>query len=89
MMSVDSPADIRRGNVVQTAPKGPVPTTKQDWTSRAGAQRLAKRIEAYWRAKGATVTCTTMAEGVLNSPDVAHHVVRSDMVNGLPRGWPA
>ena len=57
----------------------------EDHCTPEGARRLAKRIEAYWKARGHDVTCE-LVEGAFTQPmRSARTDIRSDMVGGLPR----
>jgi hypothetical protein len=57
-----------------------------DFCSRNGAQVLKARIEAYWRERGHTVTVALHNVGFHPAIRAARFDVRSDMVNGMPRG---
>ena len=65
-----------------------------DYLSRAGAERLAHRIEQHWLP--ARVKCTVIEVGRAGKGG-AYYQVRSDMLDGLPRSlarpqlvpWPA
>lgn len=49
----------------------------QDWLAPDGAERLARQIREYWSRLGFRVeTLTISAMGC--------HMVRSDMINGMP-----
>jgi hypothetical protein len=54
----------------------------QDFFKEKGAKALASYIMGYWRAKGEKVN--VWAEKVHITPDSFIHVVKSDLVNGLP-----
>lgn len=64
-----------------------------DHCSREGAEKLARRIQAYWAARSTTVPYV-YAEPVFarsnNNPEKRNtHQVRSDLINGMPqRGVP-
>lgn len=60
---------------------GPTPDT---WESRERAAALARRIEAYWRARGAKVTARLTKDPTWSSQTNPDHWVRSDMLGGLP-----
>lgn len=52
--------------------------------------RRARKIEAYWQSRGATVICITRYVPGKHSRDESRRFVgwwevRSDMINGLPR----
>lgn len=54
--------------------------------TKDAAKQLARRIEAYWRARGYVVN--VRAEPMRESYDdkvPAYYQVRSDMIGGLPR----
>jgi hypothetical protein len=53
--------------------------TERDWCGRLGALELGRKIEAYWRERGRTVTCRTEPSGF------GVIAVRSDLLGGLPR----
>ena len=55
-----------------------------DTFSRAGAEGLKARIEAYWRARGHEVTITVEKRGFVPTLRGAHWVLRSNMVGGWP-----
>jgi hypothetical protein len=49
------------------------------------AAMLAKRITAYWKKRGGTVNCwAEQIDGILDGRGTIH-VVRSDMISGMPR----
>jgi hypothetical protein len=53
---------------------------------REGAQILSGRITRYWRRDGYVVNCRV--EPLFpDDPVCETYVIRSDMINGLPRGW--
>ncbi|MGD9967363.1 MAG: hypothetical protein AB7T59_12630 [Hyphomonadaceae bacterium] len=58
---------------------------ESDFCSRDGAQALKARIEAYWRARGHTVTVGLHNVGFHPAIRAARFDVRSDMINGMPR----
>lgn len=58
-----------------------------DHCDREGANALKTRIETYWRERGAVVTVELVASPYLPAMRIARVDVRSDMLNGLPRGW--
>lgn len=51
-----------------------------DYTTPSGARLLASKLRAYWAARGYAL------EPVTAELAPRLHVVRSDLVNGLPRG---
>ena len=59
-----------------------------DYCSKEGAQSLAEKIEAYWRARGMHVMCALRDAGFHPAVRSSRFDVRSDMVNGLPRSLP-
>jgi hypothetical protein len=61
-------------------------TTTGEFTDRLGACELKARIEEYWRARGHEIQ-VILVEAAFNPALRACRVdVRSDLVNGLPRG---
>ena len=57
-----------------------------DYCSQDGAQALKARIEAYWAARGQQVMVALHNVGFHPAIRAARFDVRSDMVNGRPRG---
>ena len=57
-----------------------------DFCSREGAVALKEKIEAYWRERGQHVMIALHNVGFHPAIRAARYDVRSDMVNGLPRG---
>lgn len=57
-----------------------------DFCSRSGAHELKAKIEAYWRARGHTVQVVLHNVGFHPAIRAARFDVRSDMINGMPRG---
>ncbi|HWA00975.1 MAG TPA: hypothetical protein VG841_11750 [Caulobacterales bacterium] len=57
-----------------------------DYCSRDGAAALKEKIEAYWRERGQDVMLSLHNVGFHPAIRAARYDVRSDMVNGLPRG---
>lgn len=55
-----------------------------DWMTADNARRLAKRIETYWAVRGQHVYTTVTRESTSNGAGI--YVIRSDMVDGYPRG---
>jgi hypothetical protein len=56
-----------------------------DLCTDSGAQRLAAKIEDFWRKKGFDVQIDLRPEGFVSTMRSARTDVRSDMVNGMPR----
>lgn len=61
-------------------------TSEADYCSREGASALKMKIEAYWRERGQDVLLSLHNVGFHPAIRAARFDVRSDMVNGLPRG---
>jgi hypothetical protein len=59
---------------------------ESDYCSRDGAMALKARIEAYWRERGQDVMIALHNVGFHPAIRAARYDVRSDMVNGMPRG---
>jgi hypothetical protein len=57
-----------------------------DYCSREGAMALKAKIEAYWRGRGQHVMIVLNNVGFHPAIRAARYDVRSDMVNGKPRG---
>lgn len=57
-----------------------------DFCSREGAIALKEKIEAYWVARGQNVMIALHNVGFHPAIRAARYDVRSDMVNGMPRG---
>lgn len=53
--------------------------------SRAGAARLAKKIEDYWAERGRHVQTALVEEGFSPVTRQKRYDIRSDMLNGWPR----
>lgn len=53
--------------------------------SKAGAERLKERIEAYWRARGREVFVRITPSGFHRAIRSARYDLRSDLIDGLPR----
>jgi hypothetical protein len=50
------------------------------------AERLAKRLKRFWRARGYEITTTVTHEKVYERGHLENvYAVRTDMVNGFPR----
>ena len=56
-----------------------------DFCDRDGANRLALKIQDYWRKRGFDVTIDARDEGFVPTMRSARTDLRSDMVNGMPR----
>lgn len=56
-----------------------------DHCTDSGAQRLAIKIQDFWRKKGFDVQVDLRPEGFVSTMRSARTDVRSDMVNGMPR----
>ena len=57
-----------------------------DFCSRDGAAALKSKIEDYWRLRGQDVMLSLHNVGFHPAIRAARYDVRSDMVNGMPRG---
>lgn len=57
-----------------------------DFCSREGALALKEKIEAYWRERGQHVMVSLQNVGFHPAIRAARYDLRTDMVNGLPRG---
>ena len=62
-------------------PRAVEPPDLPDFSTKAGAQKLAATIANYWRARGATVTVETF---VVLGAEGRNYGIRSNLVNGLP-----
>jgi len=62
---------------------------ESDYCSRDGATALKEKIEAYWRDRGLEVQIALHNVGFHPAIRAARYDVRSDMVNGMPRGMRA
>lgn len=58
----------------------------EDHCTEAGAKRLAARIERYWAAHGHPVRVRTVAAEFHHTMRSTRTDIRSDMLNGWPRG---
>ncbi|MEL6507432.1 MAG: hypothetical protein AAGL18_03800 [Pseudomonadota bacterium] len=56
-----------------------------EYCTNDGADRLARKIQDYWRKQGFEVSVETIKEGFVSTMRSARTDVRSDMVNGMPR----
>lgn len=61
----------------------------KDTFSEAGAKEVKKRIEDYWADRGHKVQVFIEKKGFVPTLRGAHWVVRSNLVDGLPRSSPA
>lgn len=59
---------------------------ESDYCSREGAMALKQMIEAYWRERGQDVMIALHNVGFHPAIRAARYDLRSDMVNGMPRG---
>ncbi len=59
---------------------------ESDYCSRDGAMALKEKIEAYWRERGQEVLIALQNVGFHPAIRAARYDVRSDMINGMPRG---
>ncbi len=55
-----------------------------DQCDRDGANRLAVRIQDFWRKRGFDVSVEMSDEGFVSTMRSARTDVRSDMINGMP-----
>lgn len=55
-----------------------------DLCDRNGANRLAKKIEDFWKKRGFDVIVEMKDEGFVSTMRSARTDVRSDMINGMP-----
>lgn len=74
-------ADQAQGDVWPSHAPG-----EADYCSRDGALNLKAKIEAYWRERGQNVMLSLHNVGFHPAIRAARFDVRSDMVNGMPRG---
>ena len=64
--------------------------TGTDWLEKAGSEELGRRIALYWRERGYQVKMSVEgSKGEKQTGDRRGELwgARSDMVNGLPKGW--
>jgi hypothetical protein len=59
---------------------------EHEFTNATGAAELKARIEAYWRARGHDVQVMLVEGAFTQALRSGRFDVRSDLVNGLPRG---
>lgn len=57
-----------------------------DYCSREGAAALKEKIEAFWRERGQDVMIALQNVGFHPAIRAARYDLRSDMINGMPRG---
>lgn len=57
-----------------------------DYCTHAGADVLRRKIESYWKERGCDVMVTLHNVGFHPAIRAARYEIRSDLVNGLPRG---
>lgn len=55
-----------------------------DLCDRDGANRLATKIQDFWRKRGFDVVVETKDEGFVSTMRSARTDVRSNMINGMP-----
>lgn len=55
-----------------------------DLCDKDGANRLAQKIQDFWRKRGFDVVVEMKEEGFVSTMRSARTDVRSDMVNGMP-----
>ncbi len=55
-----------------------------DLCDRDGANRLAEKIQEFWRKRGFDVLVEMKDEGFVSTMRSARTDVRSDMINGMP-----
>lgn len=58
----------------------------RDQCSEAGARKLAEALRNHWRAQGFDVKAVVEPVGFFQQARTVVYAVRSDMVNGLPKG---
>ncbi len=58
--------------------------TAANYSTLEGARLLAEKVQTYWEAQGIFVRVDL--DQVRDHAGQAHYIVRSDMVNGAPRG---
>jgi len=58
-----------------------------DTFTHAGAMRLATKIHDYWGSRGYQVKTWIEEGGWFNTLRNQAYFVRSDLINGLPRGY--
>jgi len=60
-----------------------------NYCDKSGALLLKRRIEEYWRERGADVHVTLHGAGFISAMRFARTDVRSDMVDGFPPALPS
>lgn len=55
-----------------------------DLCNRDGANRLAAKIQDFWRKRGFDVSVEMRDEGFVSTMRSARTDLRSDMINGMP-----
>ncbi len=55
-----------------------------DLCNRDGADRLAAKIQEFWRKRGFDVVVEMRDEGFVSTMRSSRTDVRSDMINGMP-----
>ncbi|WP_411816319.1 phosphoglycolate phosphatase [Hyphococcus sp. DH-69] len=55
-----------------------------DLCDRDGAQRLAAKIQDFWKKRGFDVSIEVKDEGFVSTMRSARSDVRSNMINGMP-----
>lgn len=58
-----------------------------DYISKAGSQRLADSLQTYWALRMDGETAPRFVRAAALSHEGQRFDVRSDMVDGTPRGW--
>lgn len=71
-----------RKRCVGRHPDGRIAGMLKDSLTDEGAERIARKIEAYWRKQGKSIT--VWIDTIKMSRDTLHGV-RSDMKNGVPQ----
>jgi hypothetical protein len=61
---------------------------RADLLSCKAAYQLAEEIYSFWKSRGAEITVKVLELRTAAAPHPVY-VIRSDLVNGLPRGWTA
>lgn len=61
---------------------------QKDTFSEEGAKQVKDQIEEYWSARGYEVQVYIEKKGFVPTLRGAHWVVRSDLVDGMPRPSP-
>lgn len=58
----------------------------RDLCSKPGAEKLAAALRNHWRGLGYDVKASVVEVGFFQQARTVVYAVRSDMVNGLPKG---